>query len=104
MIALAASTLLVSCKKDSQEPQMTFTNISGINFPGIDTANKVVMFTVKKANLYSMTVDFGCVRSSGSGVRNYALFFRDFIYPAQMVLPVQLTSFLAEKYGNDKIK
>lgn len=26
MIALAVSTLFVSCKKDSQEPQMTFTN------------------------------------------------------------------------------
>ncbi len=76
------------------------TNVSGNNFTGIDTVNKSVMFTVRKSNLFSMTIDFGCVRSAGSGVRNYAVFFRDFVYPFQNVLPVKLISFGASQVNN----
>jgi hypothetical protein len=69
-------------------------NISGNNVPGIDSTQKQVMFTVKKANVSSLTIDFGAVTSS-PGNRNFSAFFGSFQYPAPLILPVKLYSFNA---------
>jgi type IX secretion system substrate protein len=69
-------------------------NISGNNVPGIDSTQKQVMFTVKKANVSSLTIDFGAVTTS-PGNRNFSAFFGSFQYPAPIILPVKLYSFNA---------
>ena len=69
-------------------------NISGNNVNGIDSTQKQVMFTVKKANVSSLTIDFGAVTVS-PGNRNFSAFFGNFQYPAPIILPVKLYSFNA---------
>ena len=59
------------------------------------------MFTVKKANVSSLTIDFGTESTSGSGVRNFSAFFDNFQYPAaKLILPVKLVSFSAMLIDN----
>jgi len=70
-------------------------NISGNNISGIDSTKKEVMFTVSNNNVSSLTISFGSVRTSGSGVRNYSAFFKNFQYSGPILLPVKLSSFTA---------
>ena len=76
------------------------SDIAGNNVNGIDSTHREVMFTVRKTNVSSLTIDFGSVRTSGSGVRNYSAFFGNFIYPTPGVLPVKLISFDAVLENN----
>ena len=76
------------------------SDIAGNNVNGIDSTHREVMFTVRKANVSSLTIDFGSVRTSGSGVRNYSAFFGNFIYPTPGILPVKLISFDAALKNN----
>ena len=79
------------------------SDIAGNNVSGIDSTHKEVMFTVRNANVSSLTIDFGSVRTSGSDVRNYSAFFGDFQYPTPGVLPIKLISFDAS-LENDNVQ
>ncbi|OQP44484.1 hypothetical protein A4H97_08900 [Niastella yeongjuensis] len=67
-------------------------NIAGIDYAGVDTVAKQVMFTVMNAGISSLTVRTGGDNKSGSSQQRLrSLYFQKFIYPhsvlSQTTLP-----------------
>lgn len=77
-------------------------NIAAVDYPGIDTAQKTVMFTTINANISSITARVGADNQSGSNAsRLRSLYFQRFTYPFEVVLPNRtLISFSGTKKGN----
>jgi hypothetical protein len=72
----------------------TGTNIAGIEYDGIDSSAKKVMFTVKNKNVNYFIYRAGVNNSSSSSVsRQKSIYFKDFAYPNQVTLPVKYSSF-----------
>jgi len=77
-------------------------NKAAVDYGGIDTAQKTVMFTTVNANISSLTVRVGADNQSGTTAnRLRSLYFNNFSYPFQVVLPNRtLLSFSGSKKGN----
>lgn len=83
---------------DMTKPQLNMTlpsgwvvgkNKSGISYPGIDTAQKDVMFTVVNAAVDKIIVRIGASNTSSvTEVRYRSVYFKEFKYP-NALLPVQ---------------
>jgi len=76
-------------------------NKTAVDYGGIDTAQKTVMFTTVNANISSLIVRVGADNQSGSfASRLRSLYFNKFSYPFQVVLPNRtLLSFSGAKKG-----
>ncbi len=82
-------------------------NNSAVDYPGIDTAQKTVMFTTVNANINTIKVRVGTDNQSNSGIsRLRSLYFKRFSYPFEVVLPNRtLLSFGgSEKNGQIELK
>ena len=81
----------------------TGKNVAGIEYTGIDTTAKQVMFTVKKNSVSTFIYKAGEVNNNNYSVsRQKSIYFKNFVYPpAPIVLPVKLTSFTVANV-NDK--
>lgn len=78
-------------------------NLEGIEYGGIDTAAKKVMFSVINTNIFQYQVRFGVDNRSGSvASRQRSSYFKQFTYPSG-VLPVKLASFTATLNNNNKV-
>lgn len=77
-------------------------NKSGIDYPGIDTVQKTVMFTTVNANISSFTIRVGGDnQTSSNSSRLRSLYFQRFTYPFQVVLPNRtLLNFSGAKKNN----
>jgi len=66
---------------------VTGTNIAGIDYPGVDTSAKQVMFTVVNANVSSFIIRVGGTNIS-STLRNRlrSVYFKKFAYPNSILL------------------
>lgn len=63
-------------------------NKAAVDYPGIDTAQKTVMFTTVNANISSISVRVGADNQSNTGAsRLRSLYFQKFSYPFEIVLP-----------------
>jgi len=72
----------------------TGTNIGGVEYDGIDTSAKKVMFTVKNKNVGVFYYSAGGSNNTSSSVsRQKEVYFKDFVYPAATTLPVKYVSF-----------
>jgi len=70
------------------------TNIGGIEYDGVDTAAKAVMFTLQKTNISSFTYKAGAINLSSATSRQYGVYFKGFNYVAPgSTLAVKYTSF-----------
>jgi len=79
----------------------TGTNVAGIEYAGIDTAAKQVMFTVKHSGVSSFIYRCGAINNSNTDIeRQKSMYFKDFLYPAGGTLPVKYLSF--DAVVNDK--
>jgi hypothetical protein len=71
-------------------------NILGMDRVGVDTTARANMFTGSAKNISSFTVKYGAVKTATGVVRReVGLYMKDFTYPNEIVLPVELTSFTA---------
>jgi hypothetical protein len=67
----------------------TGTNIGAVDYPGIDTSAKGVMFTVINTNISSFRIRTGVNNQGNSNVnRLRSVYFRRFIYPVSALLPL----------------
>ncbi|MFZ1368765.1 MAG: T9SS type A sorting domain-containing protein [Ferruginibacter sp.] len=81
--------------------KFTGTNVAGIEYAGIDTTAKEIMFTVKHKNVSEFLYSCGASNSSNSSTdRQKSLYFKDFVYPPGGPLPVKYLSF--DAVVNDK--
>ena len=79
----------------------TGTNVAGIEYDGIDTSAKQVMFTVKHSGVSSFIFRCGAINNLNSDQdRQTSLYFRDFIYPQGGPLAVTYLSFDAVANNN----
>ncbi len=63
-------------------------NKAAVDYPGIDTAQKTVMFTTINANISSISIRVGADNQSNTGAsRLRSLYFQRFSYPFEIVLP-----------------
>lgn len=81
--------------------EFTGTNIAGIEYTGVDTSAKQVMFTVTKESVSSFIYRAGGTNIGNSAVtRQKGIYFKGFNYPATVVVPVKLISFSAAAKDN----
>lgn len=74
--------------------QYLATNIGGIEYPGVDTSAKQVMFTLTKTNISSFTYKAGAANLGGAVNRQKGIYFKGFNYVAPTgTLAVKYTSF-----------
>ena len=80
------------------------TNISGIEYAGIDTSALSAMYTVKRTSVNKFDLKFGAVSvfNAPSSNRQYSVYMKDFSY-ALRTLPVKLISFTATLNNNNKV-
>jgi hypothetical protein len=72
------------------------TNTGGIEYDGVDSAEKKVMFTVKNRMVSSFTYTAGAINNNSYEVsRQKSIYFKNFVYPNQATLPVKYSSFEA---------
>jgi hypothetical protein len=77
-------------------------NIAGLEYPGVDTTAKQVMFTVGNNNINSFTYKAGAMNLQSSIIkRQKGLYFRSFNYINIVILPVKYSSFTATATGNE---
>ncbi len=82
----------------------TGTNIGGVDYPGIDTSAKGVMFTVINTNISSFRIRTGVNNQSGSNVnRLRSVYFRRFIYPVSALLPLSHLISFTGAAGSNKV-
>jgi hypothetical protein len=63
------------------------TNIAGIDYPGVDTSARQVMYTVTNANISSITIRNGGTNLSLSTKnRLRSVYFKEFTYPNSVIL------------------
>ncbi|HMU46107.1 MAG TPA: T9SS type A sorting domain-containing protein [Chitinophagaceae bacterium] len=77
-------------------------NKTAVDYPGIDTVQKTVMFTTINANISSITFRVGADNQSNSSAsRLRSLYFQKFSYPYEVVLPNRtLLSFSGTRKDN----
>lgn len=74
--------------------QFTATNIGGIEYPGVDTSAKQVMFTVSNSLVKSFIYKAGANNGYGYAVtRQKGIYFKGFNYAVASPLPVKYLSF-----------
>ncbi len=74
--------------------QYLATNVAGIEYDGVDTAAKNVMFTLKKNNISSFTYKAGAVNLGTSAVtRQKGIYFKGFNYVSAGPLAVKYSAF-----------
>ncbi len=74
--------------------QFTATNIGGIEYPGVDTSAKQVMFSVKNSQVNSFIYKAGANNGNSYAVtRQKGIYFKGFNYVASAPLPVKYLSF-----------
>lgn len=67
---------------------VTGTNTSGLNYQGIDTAARAIMFTIVNAHISTMIIRVGAINESSSIVQRLrSVYFKKFFFP-NTVLPV----------------
>lgn len=81
------------------------TNSNNTEYSGVDTTNKLAMYTVKRSNVEDFNIKFGAISTSvTSGLRQHSLYFKDFTYNNfsnnLVTLPVRLYSFTASLTNN----
>ncbi|MDX2046301.1 MAG: T9SS type A sorting domain-containing protein, partial [Chitinophagaceae bacterium] len=82
----------------------TGTNIGGVDYSGIDTSAKGVMFTVINTNLSSFRIRTGVNNQGGSNVnRLRSVYFRRFIYPVSALLPLSHLISFTGAAGSNKV-
>ena len=70
------------------------TNIAGIEYNGVDTTAKNVMFTLKNTNISSFTYKAGAINLGTSSVtRQKGIYFKGFNYVAAAPLAVKYSAF-----------
>jgi Secretion system C-terminal sorting domain len=75
------------------------TNVAGIEYTGVDTSAKQVMFSVANNNISSFTYRAGANNQNGSSItRQKGIYFKGFDYAA--ALPVKYRSFTASSSDN----
>jgi hypothetical protein len=80
---------------------VTAKNIGGVEYTGVDTLGKDVMFTVVNALTTSFKVRTGVDNRSANTVsRNSSLFFQKFTYPFSVLAISPVTSFAGTSNGN----
>lgn len=78
--------------------QYLATNIGGIEYTGVDTSAKQVMFTLTNTNISTFTYKAGVNNLSGGAVtRQKGIYFKGFNYSS---LPVRYTNFSGSVYTN----
>jgi hypothetical protein len=74
--------------------QFLATNVAGIEYDGVDTAAKSVMFTLAKNNISSFTYKAGAINlATFATSRQKGIYFKGFNYVAPTSLPVKYFSF-----------
>ena len=74
--------------------QFTATNIGGIEYPGVDTSAKQVMFSVSNSSVKSFIYKAGANNGYGYAVtRQKGIYFKGFDYAVAGPLPVKYLSF-----------
>jgi len=74
--------------------QYLATNIGSVEYTGVDTTAKQVMFTLAKTNISSFTYKAGAINLSGTTTRAKGIYFKGFNYVAPIsTLPVKYSSF-----------
>ncbi len=87
-----SSPLEISVTKTGTE--FSASNVVGVEYPGVDTTAKQVMFTVTNQNISSFTYKAGAINlGSGSINRQKGIYFKDFDYFNYIILPVKYVSF-----------
>ena len=78
-------------------------NVASLNFPGIDSLNKNIMFTVFSSNISTFTIRMGVDnQSTSTSVRRRCIYFRRFSYNNSSLLSVNpLLSFTGVKNKNN---
>lgn len=80
-------------------------NTSGIDYGGIDTAQKSVMFTTVNANINTFRVRVGADNQSNTTAsRLRSLYFQRFTYPFTIVLPNRTLLSLSGGEKNEKVE
>lgn len=74
--------------------QFLATNVAGVEYSGVDTAAKQVMFTLSKTNISSFTYKAGAINLSNSSIsRQKGIYFKGFIYAPASTMPVKYSAF-----------
>ncbi len=74
--------------------KFTGTNVAGVEYAGIDTSAREVMFTLRNDSISQFFYSCGAANTSNSSQdRQKSLYFKDFIYPPGGPLPVKYLSF-----------
>lgn len=72
----------------------TGTNVAGIEYDNVDSMAKQVMYTVSNKNVKSFIYKAGAINTgSGAVSRQKSIYFKNFNYAAQTILPVRYSSF-----------
>ena len=72
------------------------TNVAGMEYVGVDTTAKGVMFTFANNNISSFTYKAGAINLQSNSInRQKGIYFKAFNYPNIVVLPVKYVSFNA---------
>lgn len=91
LLSYLTSTLQISVVQLGN--RFTATNIGGVEYTGVDTAAKQVMFTVRRANVSYFTYKAGANNgTNGAAERQKGIYFKGFNYTAGP-LPVKYLSF-----------
>jgi hypothetical protein len=79
-------------------------NIGDVDYPGVDTSAKVVMFSVVNKDVTSLSVRFGAVNTGTSTeLRRRSLYFQEFFYNNGLLPLFGLLSFNGVKQGNKTV-
>lgn len=79
----------------------TGTNTAGIEYDGVDSMAKQVMFTVKNKTVASFTYRAGAINNGNGEIsRQKSIYFKNFVYPNGATLPVRYSSFDANVVNN----
>jgi hypothetical protein len=74
--------------------QYLATNVAGVEYSGVDTAAKQVMFTLAKTSISSFTYKAGAINLSNSSIsRQKGIYFKGFNYAPASTMPVKYSAF-----------
>lgn len=80
-------------------------NTAAIDYPGIDTTQKVVMFTAVNGGVSSVTVRVGADNTSGSAAsRLRSVYFQKFVYSSQGILDTNPIKSFSGSVHADKVQ
>ncbi len=96
VLSYQSNTLEISVAQTGNE--FLATNIAGVEYPGVDTTAKQVMFTLSNTNISSFTYKVGVNNLSNTGdSRQKGIYFKGFNYST---LAVKYANFSASIYNN----